>query len=78
MNQDEPAFSIENHSIDGEQVKGLTKREWFAGMALMGFMAGCPWGADDMKADPKIKSTLIEVAQLCFASSDAMIEVGKQ
>lgn len=50
---------------------GLTKREWFAGMALQGLMAqGSGMGSNIWKPE--------EAAKLSFSQADAMIEANKK
>jgi hypothetical protein len=38
-NYDSPAFPIVEPDLSGVIASGLTKREWFAGMALQGLLA---------------------------------------
>lgn len=38
---DEPAFARTRAEGELCSAKGLTKREYFAGLAMMGFIAGC-------------------------------------
>lgn len=42
-NKDEPAFPVQSFTIQNGEIvwgePGLTKREWFAGMALQGLLA---------------------------------------
>ncbi len=56
----EPAFP------NGGQAEGLTKREWFAGMAMQGLLAHAS-GEDPHKSPA-----------LAFVLADAMIEAGKE
>ena len=56
-----PAFPCDNTA---SVAPGLTKREWFAGMALVGLSAACR----DYEA----------AAVRCYRFADAMLEAGKQ
>lgn len=51
---------------DVSSVGGLTKREWFAGMSLMG-----------RRANPNIDQLNIN-AEWCFSDADEMIEASKK
>lgn len=64
----EPAFPTEqawSNNQGSSILGGLTKREWFAGMSLMGLRASGSCEA----------STVVGLAAYCDA--DAMIEAGK-
>jgi len=60
-----PAFPL---SVDRElgSEKGLTKREWFAGLALLGIMA--------MNKNPSLKMS--EIVSDSYKMADAMIAEG--
>lgn len=47
---------------------GLTKREWFAGMAMMGMLSGRKLVGED---------AFEVVAQAAYCQADAMLEAGK-
>ena len=60
-----PAFPM-SHEQKQTGVWGLTKREWFAGMALQGLMAN--------------RSAIVKqlhIPELCFEYADAMIRAGE-
>jgi hypothetical protein len=52
---------------------GLSKREWFAGMALSGIWAGRE--SDFVKISAP---NTMDVAVACYAIADAMLKVGEQ
>jgi hypothetical protein len=69
-----PAFpeSYKGNDMPHEGVgNGLTKREWYAGMALMGLLAGDPpiTHEDDVAT---------RIATAVFATADAMIAESKK
>lgn len=63
---DEPAFPSDCLEDDWEKYGGLTKREWFAGMALMGMHARNSY---DSGLDTPEKR-----ASICFIDADAMLK----
>lgn len=76
--KEEQAFPIQpSPYVHLHPENGLTKREWYAGKALQGMMAGCPWSADQLN-DPTIKPSLADVARISFMAADAMLEAAKQ
>lgn len=60
MNKDDPAFPIENMT-DWPKYSGLTKLEWFAGMALQTYINTDSW------------ATAASLAELSFKIAEAMI-----
>lgn len=73
-----PAFPVPYGEVTGGWAGGLTKREWFAGMALMGLLAN---------PDQRGIATVCEVKQIppqeaisarCFDLADAMIAEGER
>lgn len=65
-----PAFPCDRISINGGVVcaPGLTRREWFAGLAMQG-----------MHSNPNQSLVKKErIAEAAFAMADAMIEEGKK
>jgi hypothetical protein len=78
-----PAFPQGAKRFHDPESFGLTKREYFAGLALQGFFAGCPWtpgdlpeNIEDMKEEDK--ASLEHVTKLCYVAADAMIAQGKK
>ena len=65
QNDGGPAYPIEREKHD---MFGLTKREWFAGMAMQGLSKG--YFDNDVIAD--------EIARAAYIIADAMIEVGEE
>jgi hypothetical protein len=66
----EPAFPGGNPSrYDGRIADGLTKREWFAGMALQGWLAS--W-------HDKPVEDYEHIAEASFAIADAMLAASKE
>ncbi len=64
-----PAFPTDSESQVGERVwhfSGITKREWFAGMALQG-----------MLANPSINIAKSDLCNGAFNFADKMIRAGK-
>lgn len=64
-----PAFPTDSESQVGERVwhfSGITKREWFAGMALQG-----------MLANPSINIAKSDLCNGAFNFADKMIRDGK-
>lgn len=75
-----PAFPRNVHSMadnGGFPVTGLSKREWFAGMALFGVML-----ADIERAKnghlPIPEKAESDLADTCYRIADAMIAEGKK
>lgn len=64
-NEGGPAFPVEATSTPW--APGLSKREWFAGMAMAG--CGAFWFSN-ARGEPNPDAT---VAEWCFAVADAMI-----
>ena len=56
-------------SVTMEAVGGLTKRDWFAGMALQGYLAGRNH-VGEKAADCFLRD---QVAKQCFGYADAML-----
>ena len=72
INDGGPAFPLDDWGdviwptdVPANMGTGLTKREWFAGQALNGWLAS--FESED--GSPKAKG----VAELCFSIADAMI-----
>jgi hypothetical protein len=61
-----PAFPS-NGTVWSECRLGITKREWFAGMAMQGFYTGGTKG-----------DSLESIAELSFRMADSMIDAGKK
>jgi hypothetical protein len=58
---------------------GMSKRDYFAGLALQGFFAGCPWTPGDLPdMTDEDKASLEHVTKLCYVAADAMIAQGKK
>ena len=80
-NDGRPAFPCQELGEDGSPMQqlceGLTKREWFAGMALQGLYANSGSAIINnmscTSAD-KIRKSLSEIADLVLAQADSMIE----
>ena len=53
-----------------DTVPGLTKREWFAGMALQGILT--------RTGSPLSRMPSNEVAETCFEFADAMLKEGEK
>lgn len=64
-----PAFPSEDIHVNDIVIKnfGLTKREWFAGMALQGILAYYGNSGNETK-----------IAQYCFGFADAMLAESKK
>lgn len=68
-----PHISAEGHP---DHAGGLTKREWFAGLAMQGLVAEM---AEAMaRGDDKIALALQNTSRLSYAIADSMIEAGKR
>lgn len=69
MNNNEPAFPTleQNGNSSWNTYEGLTKREWFAGMALMGYVSKNGLSFNDQS-----------VAIGCYTVADAMIVESKK
>jgi hypothetical protein len=63
MKDNEPAFPFEGPT---EYYGGLTKREWFAGMAMMGFLS-------NHDVDP-MRTKYITIKEWAYNQADAMLE----
>lgn len=61
MNANEPAFP--RYYGDGTAKDGLTKREWFAGLALQGLFSGMNFSI----ATPEIAKMSVEAADALLA-----------
>lgn len=66
MTNQETAFPCFNGRKEIGVIIGLTKREWFAGMALQGVLAG-----------RKGIMITVQIAEQSFEIADAMIEASK-
>ena len=67
INDGGPAFPTVCETINEEPAKGMTLRDWFAGQALAGILAG----ADKMVADD-------ELAKMSYWAADAMLAAKKE
>jgi hypothetical protein len=73
----EPAFPVQGGPFEG-MLPGLTKREWFAGMAMMGFLQYVGFNAGWLEIN-KIREEAIQAAtKMAFAIADAMIAVAEK
>jgi hypothetical protein len=70
-----PAFPVDLGTLKGGSF-GLTKREWFAGMALQGDWASQSKEVGEYASDTS-DSFLEERAKLFYRMADAMIRAGK-
>lgn len=61
-----PVTPTDNSGQIGPTEYGLTKREWFAGMALQGLLA-----------NPSVILKQTDIPELSFEYADAMIRAGK-
>jgi hypothetical protein len=63
--------------VSEEESMGLTKREWFAGLAMQGMLASCPEG---VRFNPKERPLPLEAwAQYSVKMADALIaELAKE
>lgn len=56
-------------------MKNISRKDFFAGMALCGFMASCPWPEPDTNGDPTLtnmdKKTLKLLANMCNEVAEA-------
>lgn len=60
---------------------GLTRREWFAGMALSGMLSNCDSDGPDgwmWAAGVGSKDGMATAAEVAFQMADAMIEEGEK
>lgn len=75
MNGDTPAFPRPLVAIPGEGFEegqaGMTKREWFAGMAMQGLVISC---IADVKSD---ESAPTDISKAAFNLADAMLAAAK-
>lgn len=70
----EPAFPrvpFDVNDFTGDGSPGMSLRNWFAGMALQGLLAGGKANSGTSKIDYAI------VAKIAIEQADAMIEAGK-
>lgn len=58
------SFVVDDNGSTAAEVKGMTRRQWYAGMAAQGYMAAMPWGAQ-----PDVET----VARKSWAVADALI-----
>lgn len=56
-------------NADGTQYEGLTKRQWFAGLAMQGAIASQTSGGD---------IDILMCAKWCFKMADAMLDEGSK
>lgn len=65
-----PAFPFQATDVSNMhmQTSGMTLREWYAGQALVGELAGWRSSTEGREFD---------IARRCFAIADAMIDVSK-
>ena len=72
INDGGPAFPIQvNHEdIDVKDYYGLSMRDWFAGMALQGYLAGRNYNAGQYAP--------ASVARDCYGYADAMLAARKE
>lgn len=70
-NGQKPAHPINKDHIDGRDYKGLTKREYFAGLAMQGILS-CPnrWLTDDKE----IECNPEQVAGISLEYADALLK----
>lgn len=70
-----PAFpnTLKITDADFADLRGLTKREWYAGLAMQGLYASCT--TVNLKFD---NDTLARDAKAAFAIADAMIAEGEK
>lgn len=70
MNDGGPAFPVGNHPL----LIGMSLRDWYAGMALQGMLAGIT----QFHSAPDMKDIIInrpnDISELAYLYADAMLE----
>jgi len=72
----EPAFPIQTESSDRMNVPnyGLTKREYFAAMAMQGFLANSFYAEVALPPEGDKRNRDDELAQRCVAMADELLK----
>ncbi len=70
-----PAFSYTYYGTtdDGDLWPGMTLRDWFAGQALSGFIAGSDMKLESFAAQAAVRATTQAIARSAYTVADAML-----
>lgn len=76
MSKYESAFPLDEHNSPADTQRSLTKREWFAGMAIHAMTSIAISGVETNTIKININET--HIAASAFKMADAMIEASKK